>query len=75
MELEQIKQLLLKKGVRLMVTGCGCCSSPWMTIEIDGVVVLNGHDVKIDMIGDEIPEDDQGFNESAPGDTMGETYA
>ena len=44
-----IKAALLAKGVRLKVAACGCCDSPWVQIEIDGVEIAKIEGQNIDM--------------------------
>lgn len=43
--LAQVQDLLRAKGVRLSVGACGCCNSPWVQFEIDGVIMpqIEGH--------------------------------
>ncbi len=30
---------LKAKGVKIYLGGCGCCGSPWVAVEIDGVML------------------------------------
>ncbi len=48
-------KLLRQRGIEISVGGCGCCGSPWVSIRIDGeLVVDNVDEYKIDMVnGDE----------------------
>jgi hypothetical protein len=47
--LAQVQEQLLAKGVRLSVGACGCCTSPWVRFEIDGVIMpmLEGHNINM----------------------------
>lgn len=42
----------LKRGIRIAVEACGCCGSPMVKIEVDGVVMLDADEANIDMISD-----------------------
>lgn len=46
----KVEKILKERGIRLNVAACGCCGSPWITIEIDGQVVLNSEMLHIEMI-------------------------
>lgn len=46
---EEVKELLKAKGVSLNVSGCGCCDSPWVALEIDGVLVVDEGFYNLDM--------------------------
>ena len=48
-QLDKVKAALLAKGVRLKVGACGCCDSPWVKVEIDGVMVADTDGENIDM--------------------------
>ena len=42
---EEVLLELAKRGIQVSIGGCGCCSSPWVTILIDGEEVFNEDDV------------------------------
>lgn len=37
---EELLTELAKRGVRVQIGGCGCCSSPWVKIALDDEVVF-----------------------------------
>ena len=48
---EEIERLLRSKGVELNIGGCGCCGIPWVSIKIDGELVVKDVDeFKMEMI-------------------------
>lgn len=50
MSKEEIEKLLEEKGIKISIGGCGCCGSPWVTLEIDEkMIVDNEEDFAIDM--------------------------
>jgi len=50
-ERARVEKALLAKGVRMNIGGCGCCRSPWGTVEVDGVVIVSDvEDMNIEMI-------------------------
>jgi hypothetical protein len=53
---KQAIKALQRKGVRLNIGACGCCDSPWVSIEIDGELLIDDEDrFELDMI-DRKPE-------------------
>ena len=57
-KLEEVKKQLLARGIRMSVDGCGCCSSPWLAVEIDGEMIVGrvGDDGRV------VDVDGGGFN-------------
>jgi len=39
MNRSEVLQILKDRGIEVGIGGCGCCSSPWVTIKIDGEAV------------------------------------
>lgn len=35
-----IEAALKARGIRMAVGSCGCCQSPWVSIEVDGVMLV-----------------------------------
>lgn len=35
-KIARIKEILEAKGIKMSVSGCGCCGSPGVTLECDG---------------------------------------
>lgn len=53
---EMVAALLLAKGIKLEVGGCGCCGSPWISLEIDGTKIVDHEDnFTLNMFADENP--------------------
>jgi hypothetical protein len=48
--LEEIQPVLAAHGIRLVVGGCGCCDSPWLTVEVDGQMLLDAGNANINML-------------------------
>jgi hypothetical protein len=45
---EKVKEIFKQKGIKIQIGGCGCCGSPWIKLEVDGVTIideLNGADI------------------------------
>lgn len=38
---EETTKRLAERGIKLYTAACGCCSSPWIKITIDDVVVYD----------------------------------
>ena len=36
---ERIAKELLARGIRINIDACGCCDSPWVSLEIDGELI------------------------------------
>lgn len=52
-KIEEVKRLLREKGIRIDLSGCGCCGSPTLSLEIDGkLIVYDEDDANIDMLKD-----------------------
>ena len=45
---------LKKKGVRIAVMACGCCSSPYVKVESDGKVVIESDEYNFDMFEQDV---------------------
>ena len=39
---ELVINALKAKGIRLYVGSCGCCQSPWLSLEVDGKIIVGG---------------------------------
>lgn len=52
MKIEEIKKILEEKGVKIEIGGCGCCGSPWVTLEVDGQKIVDEEDFNINMFKD-----------------------
>lgn len=52
--LDQIAETLKARGIRMNIEACGCCGSPRVSVEIDGVLLLDdGEEANLYMISDE----------------------
>ena len=38
---EEIIKILQEKNVEIKVEACGCCQGPWVTLQVDGVLLWN----------------------------------
>lgn len=45
--IEDMMTILREKGITMIVEGCGCCGSPWMTFTYEGKT-FDGEDVNFD---------------------------
>lgn len=50
---EELKRVLLERGIELSIWGCGCCASPEVTIKIDGEVLVDESKYLLNMRDDE----------------------
>lgn len=51
---KKVKEILKQHNIKMSIGGCGCCGSPWVSFEKDGVKIVD--DVEyftIDMFEDE----------------------
>jgi len=53
-KIEQVKKILADHGIKMSVSACGCCDSPWVSFEYDGLVIADSeHDFNFEMFSDE----------------------
>ena len=46
----KIEEILKEHGIKMSIGGCGCCSSPWVSFEYKGEMIINDEDdFRIDM--------------------------
>jgi len=51
---EKVKEILKQHNIKISIGGCGCCGSPWVSFEKDGVKIVDNIDYfKIDMFEDD----------------------
>lgn len=43
-QLKEVKRMLKEKGIRISISGCGCCGSPTVDLEIDGILLIDDED-------------------------------
>jgi threonine dehydrogenase-like Zn-dependent dehydrogenase len=49
-KLKQIESILEKHNIKIKIQGCGCCGSPAVSFEYDGVLIIGDEDeFRIDM--------------------------
>lgn len=48
-EKKKVIEILKKHGVKMKLGGCGCCGSPWLKFEYNGVTILDDDEVHFDM--------------------------
>lgn len=55
-KLAKVMATLRERGIVMKIGGCGCCSSPWVSLTIDGVEIFKEEDdLTFDMFdGDEL---------------------
>jgi len=39
--IRKVKKILLKHGIKIDVGACGCCESPWFSMEYKGKTIVN----------------------------------
>jgi hypothetical protein len=47
-QIEAAKRLLAEHGFRVEIGGCGCCGSPWVRIEHNGIEVVGDSGKSVD---------------------------
>jgi hypothetical protein len=45
---DELEAELKKRGIELQIGACGCCSSPWVAVKIDGEKVFDDEGVSFD---------------------------
>ena len=46
--IEKITEYLKNKGIKINISACGCCNSPWIALETEeGIVELDGYNVEL----------------------------
>ena len=51
---EKVKEILKQHNIKMSIGGCGCCGSPWVSFEKDGIKILDEvYDFNIDMFKEE----------------------
>lgn len=48
MDKEELIAALKERGIELDIGACGCCSSPWVKVKIDGEKVFDDEGVSFD---------------------------
>lgn len=38
---KKMKEILQQCNIKISISGCGCCGSPWVSFEKDGVKIVN----------------------------------
>ncbi len=51
----KMKEILKQHNIRIKIGSCGCCNSPWVSFEKDGVMIVDNEEYfDIDMFKDEL---------------------
>lgn len=51
---EKVKAILLSHGIKMNVSGCGCCGSPWVHFEYKGEKIVGEmRDFNFEMVKEE----------------------
>ena len=60
-EVNKAKEILLSHGIKINIGSCGCCESPWVTLEYKGERIINERDMcAIVMIDEKKPSSSDG---------------
>lgn len=41
---KKVIEILQQHNIRMLIGGCGCCGSPWVSFEKDGVLIVDEED-------------------------------
>ena len=41
---DQVVKILADRGIRISVSACGCCGSPWVSLEVDGKLIVDNEE-------------------------------
>ena len=44
-----LAKVLESRGIRMSISGCGCCESPRVKVEVDGKEIFDGENVDLEM--------------------------
>lgn len=47
-QIARVKQILRDNGIAMIVDGCGCCGSPRVRVEYEGLVIIDDDTVTFD---------------------------